>query len=211
MAVAPSLLGAALWSASPLHRKWPKQIRRQARVNIHGPTSWRPCLGLGISSNKCEHVAGARCAAEHAHLQAAVPTRLATARQVRKRFTIWALRLGGRALALADFPRNAGMSPAREAPRGAEKRSWPQCCPRALQPRGKCENGLRFGPYVLAAARWSWQIVQEMRACCRRAMRGTNHADLQAAVRTGLATARQVRKRFAILGPAVRWPRQIVQ
>ena len=71
-------------------------------------------------------------------------------------------------------------------------------CPRALQPRGKCENGLRFGSYVLAAARWSWQIVQEMRACCRRPTRGTNHADLQAAVRTGLATARQVRKRFTI-------------
>ena len=47
--------------------------------------------------------------------QAAVPTRLATARQVRKRFTIWALRLGGRALALADRPRNASMSPARDA------------------------------------------------------------------------------------------------
>ena len=33
-------------------------------------------------------------------------------------------------------------------------------CPRALQPHGKCENGLRSGPYVLAAARWPWQIVQ---------------------------------------------------
>ena len=47
-----------------------------------------------------------------------VPTRLATARQVRKRFTIWVLRLGGRALALADRPRKASMSPARDAPMG---------------------------------------------------------------------------------------------
>ena len=72
-------------------------------------------------------------------------------------------------------------------------------CPRALQPHGKCENGLRSGPYVLAAARWPWQIVQEMRACRRRAMRrGANHANLQAAMSTRLATARQVRKRFTI-------------
>ena len=54
-----------------------------------------------------------------------VPTRLAHARQVRRRFTIWALRLGGRSLALADRPRNASMSPARDAPRGTEKRSQP--------------------------------------------------------------------------------------
>ena len=75
--------------------------------------------------------------------------------------------------------------------------------PRALQPRGKCENGWRSGPYVLAATRWPWQIVQDMQACCRRATRqwarrsGANHADLEAAAPTLLATARQVRKRLA--------------
>ena len=83
---------------------------KRKRVNIHGPTSWRPRTGLGRSSKKCEHVAGARCAAE--------PT-MTTCK--------------------------------------------PQC-PRALQPHGKCENGLRSGSYVLAAARWPWQIVQETRA-----------------------------------------------
>ena len=167
--------------------------------------------------------------------QAAMPTRLATARQARTRFTMWALRLGGHALALADRPRKASTSPARDAPRGAENRgakhadsqaavptrlatarqvrktvhdvgttSWrprdglgrssktrehvggarratrhgesrsqarkPQC-PRALQPRGKREHGLRCGPYVLAATRWPWQIVQEKRALRQRATR----------------------------------------
>ena len=81
--------------------------------------------------------------------QAAMPTRLATARQVRTRFTMWVLRLGGRALAFADRPRKASTSPARDAPRGAENR-------------------------------------------------GANHADLQAAVPTRLAAARQVRRRFTI-------------
>ena len=69
-------------------------------------------------------------------------------------------------------------------------------CPPALQPHGKCENGLRSGSYVLAAASWPRQIVQDMRACRWRATRGANHGDLQAAVPTRLATAWQLRKRF---------------
>ena len=71
-------------------------------------------------------------------------------------------------------------------------------CPRALQPRGKCENGSRSGPYILAAARLPWQIVQEMRACRRRATHGANRADLHPAVPTRLVTARQVRRRLTI-------------
>ena len=81
--------------------------------------------------------------AKLADLEAATPTRLATARQVRKRSAFWALRLGGRALALADRPRHASMSPAQDAPKGTEKR-------------------------------------------------GANRADLEAAMPTLLATARQV-------------------
>ena len=68
-----------------------------------------------------------RSGANHAHLQAAVPTRLATARQVRKRFTIWVLRLGGRALALADRPRNASMSPALRRVLSSQEIAVPLC------------------------------------------------------------------------------------
>ena len=161
-----------------------------------------------------------RSGANHADLQVAVPTRLATARQVRKRFMSWVLRIGGRALALADRTRCGHVACARRAkghgeaepttdlqtamptasaktaydqgptswrPRAGLGRSSNKCehvagarrakghggaeptvqtcrpqCPRALQPHGKCGNGLRSGSYILAAARWTWQIVQEL-------------------------------------------------
>jgi len=167
-----------------------------------------------LGSTPVWHVAGARRAKGHGEAEPTLQTcRPQCPRQVRKRFTIWVLRLGGRALALADRPRHASMSPARDAPRGTEKQSQPcrlagrnahapcnrtasaktvydlgptswrpraglgrsfkkcehwhvagarrakghgeaeptlQTCrpqrPRALQPHGKCENGLRSGP-----------------------------------------------------------------
>ena len=62
-----------------------------------------------------------RSATNNAELQAAMSTCLATARQLRQRFTIWALRLRGRGLATADPPKHASMWRPRETRRDARR------------------------------------------------------------------------------------------
>ena len=130
------------------HGKCENGLRSGPYVLAAARWPWQIVQEMRACRRRATRQGARRSGANHADLQAAMPARLSTARQVRKRFTFWVIRLGGRALALADNPRNASMSPARDAPRA------------------------------------------------RRS--GANHAALQAAAPTRLATARQVRKRFRI-------------
>ena len=147
IAVAMSSLGPTLWSASPLTENGPSRYDVKAstylkhnRVNIHGPTFWRPRAGLGISSNKCEHVAGAPEVAPCNHTASA------------NKHTVYLLqRLGGRALALADRSRYASMSLARDAPRA--RSPILQAATHASR-TASAKNGVGSGSYVWAAARW---------------------------------------------------------
>ena len=114
-----------------------------------------------LSSAPAWHVAGARRAKGRGEAeQAAVRTGLATARQVRKRFAIWAPPCAGLGRSSNKCERVAGARRAKG--HGAAAPTMHTCrlpSPPALQPHGKCENGLRSGSYVLAAARWPWQLV----------------------------------------------------
>ena len=87
-----------------------------------GPTAWRPRVGLGRSSKKCEHVAGARRA--EPTMQTCKP-QCAKALQPRGKCENGLRSGSGRALASADRPINASISPARDAPRGTEQRRQP--------------------------------------------------------------------------------------